>query len=218
MFTGRVTAGRCAASRSRPERPLCTGPAQPLRIAPSPRKETSMAISHAFGERADLRADARQPRHLARQGRGARDGEEVRAGGLPRRRGSRPTCCRCRRRSRSPATPPSSASRGWPAVEAPTFADDEKTPRRPARSASARRSTTCSRCRRRRSTAATRRTSRCRAAPARSRMTGEAYLKHFALPNFFFHVTTTYALLRHNGVELGKIDFLGALPQAGAAA
>ncbi len=49
-------------------------------------------------------------------------------------------------------------------------------------------------------------------------MTGEAYLKHFALPNFFFHVTTTYALLRHNGVELGKIDFLGALPQAGAAA
>jgi hypothetical protein len=49
-------------------------------------------------------------------------------------------------------------------------------------------------------------------------MTGEAYLKHFALPNFFFHVTTTYALLRHNGVELGKIDFLGALPQAGASA
>jgi uncharacterized protein len=48
-------------------------------------------------------------------------------------------------------------------------------------------------------------------------MTGEAYLKTFALPNFFFHVTTTYALLRHNGVELGKADFLGALPQAAAA-
>jgi hypothetical protein len=31
------------------------------------------------------------------------------------------------------------------------------------------------------------------------------------LPNFFFHVTTTYALLRHNGVELGKADYLGAL-------
>lgn len=43
-------------------------------------------------------------------------------------------------------------------------------------------------------------------------MTGEAYLKKFALPNFFFHVTTTYALLRHNGVELGKADFLGPLP------
>ena len=40
---------------------------------------------------------------------------------------------------------------------------------------------------------------------------GEAYLKHFVLPNFFFHVTTTYALLRHNGVDLGKTDFLGAL-------
>jgi hypothetical protein len=38
---------------------------------------------------------------------------------------------------------------------------------------------------------------------------GEAYLKHFALPNFFFHATTTYALLRHAGVELGKADFLG---------
>ena len=49
-------------------------------------------------------------------------------------------------------------------------------------------------------------------------MSGEAYLKHFALPNFFFHVTATYALLRHNGVELGKMDFLGALPQGGAAA
>ena len=42
------------------------------------------------------------------------------------------------------------------------------------------------------------------------RMTGEAFVKHFALPNFFFHVTTTYALLRHAGVELGKKDFLGA--------
>ena len=39
--------------------------------------------------------------------------------------------------------------------------------------------------------------------------TGEQYLKHFALPNFFFHVTTAYALLRHNGVDLGKADFLG---------
>ncbi|HZT54886.1 MAG TPA: DUF1993 domain-containing protein [Burkholderiaceae bacterium] len=44
-------------------------------------------------------------------------------------------------------------------------------------------------------------------------MKGEAYLKHFALPNFFFHATTTYALLRHNGVELGKLDFLGAPKQ-----
>ena len=40
---------------------------------------------------------------------------------------------------------------------------------------------------------------------------GEFYLKHFVLPNFFFHITTVYALLRHNGVELGKNDYLGAL-------
>lgn len=40
-------------------------------------------------------------------------------------------------------------------------------------------------------------------------MKGEFYLNHYALPNFYFHVTTAYALLRHNGVELGKGDFLG---------
>jgi hypothetical protein len=39
-------------------------------------------------------------------------------------------------------------------------------------------------------------------------MKGEAYLKHWVIPNMFFHVTTAYALLRHNGVELGKSDFL----------
>lgn len=39
---------------------------------------------------------------------------------------------------------------------------------------------------------------------------GSTYLRHFALPNFYFHATTTYALLRHAGVALGKTDFLGA--------
>jgi uncharacterized protein len=39
-------------------------------------------------------------------------------------------------------------------------------------------------------------------------MKAEAYLKHWVLPNFFFHVTTAYAILRHNGVELGKSDYL----------
>jgi uncharacterized protein len=38
---------------------------------------------------------------------------------------------------------------------------------------------------------------------------GEAYLKEAALPNFFFHATTAYALLRHAGVEIGKGDYLG---------
>jgi hypothetical protein len=42
-------------------------------------------------------------------------------------------------------------------------------------------------------------------------MLGRDYLREMALPNFYFHVTTAYAILRHNGVNLGKIDFLGAL-------
>ena len=45
-------------------------------------------------------------------------------------------------------------------------------------------------------------------------MKGEMYLKHFVLPNFFFHVTTIYALLRHNGVDLGKSDYLAGLTTA----
>lgn len=39
---------------------------------------------------------------------------------------------------------------------------------------------------------------------------GQFYLLHFAIPNFFFHVATTYAILRHNGLEIGKKDFLGS--------
>lgn len=38
------------------------------------------------------------------------------------------------------------------------------------------------------------------------------YLDHYALPNFHFHVTTAYDILRHNGVPLGKRDFIGFLP------
>lgn len=41
---------------------------------------------------------------------------------------------------------------------------------------------------------------------------GQAYLLGFSMPNFFFHVTTAYAILRHNGVEIGKKDFLGPSP------
>lgn len=39
---------------------------------------------------------------------------------------------------------------------------------------------------------------------------GQPYLLDFVLPNLYFHVTTTYAILRHNGVEIGKMDYLGA--------
>jgi uncharacterized protein len=51
------------------------------------------------------------------------------------------------------------------------------------------------------------------AVPQRNRdpmvLSGEAFLKHYTLPNLFFHVTTAYALLRQAGVEIGKGDYLG---------
>ena len=41
---------------------------------------------------------------------------------------------------------------------------------------------------------------------------GQPYLVNFAMPNFFFHLAMTYGILRHNGVDLGKRDFMGAIP------
>ena len=43
-------------------------------------------------------------------------------------------------------------------------------------------------------------------------MRGADYLAQVAVPNFYFHVTTAYAILRHNGVDLGKMDFIGSMP------
>jgi hypothetical protein len=43
-------------------------------------------------------------------------------------------------------------------------------------------------------------------------MTGADYLNHFVLPNFYFHLTAAYAILRHCSVEIGKRDFLGGIP------
>jgi uncharacterized protein len=43
------------------------------------------------------------------------------------------------------------------------------------------------------------------------KFTGQNYLIQFALPNFFFHTTTAYAILRHNGLEIGKADYIGQL-------
>ncbi len=40
---------------------------------------------------------------------------------------------------------------------------------------------------------------------------GKSYLLNVVLPNVYFHITTAYAILRHNGVEIGKRDFLGAV-------
>jgi hypothetical protein len=43
-------------------------------------------------------------------------------------------------------------------------------------------------------------------------MSGADYLNHFLLPNFYFHLTAAYAILRHSGVDIGKQDFLGNIP------
>jgi len=48
--------------------------------------------------------------------------------------------------------------------------------------------------------------------PNKGRMKGSDYLNHFVLPNFYFHLATAYGILRHCGVEIGKRDFLGAIP------
>lgn len=45
--------------------------------------------------------------------------------------------------------------------------------------------------------------------PKERKMSGTTYLLGYGLPQFFFHVTTTYAILRHHGVELGKRDYMG---------
>jgi len=46
--------------------------------------------------------------------------------------------------------------------------------------------------------------------PKEKKLMASAYLLHYGLPQFFFHVTTAYAILRHNGVEVGKRDYMGA--------
>jgi len=45
--------------------------------------------------------------------------------------------------------------------------------------------------------------------PKERKMSGEVYLAHYGLPQFFFHVTTAYAILRHNGLGIGKKDYMG---------
>ena len=43
-------------------------------------------------------------------------------------------------------------------------------------------------------------------------MKGDAYVTHFVLANYYFHLTTAYAILRHCGVDIGKMNFLGSIP------
>jgi uncharacterized protein len=46
--------------------------------------------------------------------------------------------------------------------------------------------------------------------PKEKKLSGQAYLSTYGLPQFFFHVTTAYAILRHNGIAVGKRDYMGA--------
>ena len=50
-----------------------------------------------------------------------------------------------------------------------------------------------------------------KAGPRELSFKGLAYLTGYALPNFFFHYTTSYAILRHSGLDLSKTDFIGAV-------
>ena len=43
------------------------------------------------------------------------------------------------------------------------------------------------------------------------KFSGRDFLAGFSLPNFFFHITTAYAILRHKGIAIGKMDFLGGV-------
>ena len=45
--------------------------------------------------------------------------------------------------------------------------------------------------------------------PKERKLDGQAYLLHYGLPQFFFHVTTAYNLLRHGGLDIGKRDYMG---------
>ncbi|MGE0024056.1 MAG: DUF1993 family protein [Hyphomicrobium sp.] len=53
-----------------------------------------------------------------------------------------------------------------------------------------------------------------KAGPRELKFSGKEYLLHFALPNFYFHCATAYGILRHNGLEIGKRDFMRRVPPA----
>ena len=147
---------------------------------------------------------------LARQGRGPCRGAQVRPGGLP-------DAAPGARHAALPAQIhiASDAAKGCVArlagMEAPKFEDNETTLERVARAHPQDAGLPGHRCRAKDIDGSEERDI---VIPRRNReprrFKGEYYLKHFALPNFFFHATTLYALLRHNGVELGKADFLQA--------
>ena len=134
-----------------------------------------------------------------------------RASSIPRccsARGSRRTCCRSRGRSRSPVTSQRIPSRVWPGrsrrasrTTRPRF---EQLRARLARTIDYIKSIPAS--------AFEGSETRDIKVPAGERtleFKGLDFLQTWVIPNVFFHVTTAYNILRHNGVDLGKADFIG---------
>ena len=153
--------------------------------------------------------------HILDKAAGPRGGQEVRPGRAAVSTGWRRTCCRSRGRSRSPATPPRTA---WPGFRAWRRRSSRTTRRRFAELKARIRKTLdylASGARR----AHRRHRGQGDHLPGRPRDDahdeGRGLPQALVLPNFFFHVTTAYAILRHNGVELGKADYLaGARAEA----
>ena len=123
----------------------------------------------------------------------------------------RPTCSRSPARCRSPAIRPRTAPPGSPA----SSRRNSRTTR-PAssssRSASPRRWPILKTLDAKAIDASAEREITFPLGQAKGHMNGSDYLNHFVLPNFYFHLTAAYAIARHCGVEVGKRDFLGAIP------
>ena len=99
-------------------------------------------------------------------------------------------------------------------ADAPAFADDEASIEQLKARIAATRAFIASVPRERFEGAETRRVE----VPTRAQtyaFTGRDFLLRWAMPNFYFHMVTTYDILRHNGVELGKRDYLGTVPTLG---
>ncbi len=213
---GTAGAGEIARRRPSSRRPL-NSPAIVCKLRAFAHREAneeapamSLSIYQSSGSR--LRSRAERLLGDSRQGGGARGGAQVRSFRLshdapaPGHAGVRAPG------RRSSATTPRTAPRGSPAFEAPVFEDDEASLRRaqgahqkdagfPRRRSTPRRSTRAPSAR-----------SSSPSGPNKMKMQGANYLLHCALPNFYFHLTTAYDILRYAGVDIGKRDFLGAVP------
>ena len=175
---------------------------------PEPEGNTMKISMHAcLGGR-----DHQHPRQpllaAARRARRIATSQQVRPERAAELRAWRPTCCRSRARCRSPCDIAKNSVARLAGQEPPRFEDNETTIEqlraRIARTIDYMQEPAGERVRRLRNPrhqGARRR--------AHARVQGTGLPAAWAIPNVFFHVTTAYNILRHNGVELGKRDFIG---------